>query len=269
MTDHADLVTEYRERGYCAPIPVLSPEEARHYRARLEASEAAIGRPLTQEERTKPHILFGWAAELARHPAILERVEPLIGPDILCWETVLFTKEPQGPEFISWHQDLTYWGLEPGDQVLTAWLALSPSTVASGCMRMVPGSHRLDLAPHRDTYAPGNLLSRGQEIEVEVKDGEWADIVLAPGEMSLHHVKIVHGSDRNRSDDRRIGFAARYFSTSVRQKSPRRDSAFLVRGTDRFGHFDLEPEPDGDYSDRARAAHAAFRRRRRELQSGL
>lgn len=269
MTTRSALAEEYRQRGYCAPIPVLGDAEARHYRARMEAAEAAIGRPLTREERTKPHILFGWAAELARHPAALDLVEPLIGPDILCWETVLFVKEPGGPEFISWHQDLTYWGLEPGDQVLTAWLALSPSTVESGCMRMVPGSHLHDLAPHHDTYDPDNLLSRGQEIAVEVKDGEWADIVLAPGEMSLHHVKVVHGSDRNRSRDRRIGFAARYFSTAVRQKSPRRDSAFLVRGQDRFGHFDLEPEPQADYSPEARALHAEFRRRRRELQGSI
>ncbi|BBK40031.1 non-ribosomal peptide synthase [Allostella vacuolata] len=259
----------YREQGYCAPIPVLPAAEAHRYRACLEASEAAIGRPLTREERTKPHILFGWAAELARHPAILRQVEPLVGPDILCWETVLFTKEPGGQEFISWHQDLTYWGLEPGDQVVTAWLALSPSTVESGCMRVVPGSHRRDLAPHRDTYDPDNLLSRGQEIAVEVQEGEWADIVLSPGEMSLHHVRIVHGSDRNRSNDRRIGFAARYFSTAVRQKSPSRDSAFLVQGQDRFGHFDLEPAPAADYSEAARDLHAEFRRRRRALQAAL
>lgn len=103
----------------------------------------------------------------------------------------------------------------------------------------------LDLAPHRDTYDPDNLLSRGQEVAVEVKAGDWVDLVLAPGEMSLHHVNIVHGSDRNRSNDRRIGFAARYFATQVRQKSPRRDSAFLVAGQDRYGHFDLEPAPPG------------------------
>ncbi|BBK34435.1 phytanoyl-CoA dioxygenase PhyH [Stella humosa] len=267
--DGSTIGETYRQRGYCAPIPVLSAEDAGHYRTRLEQAEQAIGRTLTREERTKPHLLFGWAAELARHPAILERIEPLIGPDILCWETVLFTKEAGGPEFISWHQDLTYWGLEPGDQVITAWLALSPSTVESGCMRVVPGSHMLDLAPHRDTYDPDNLLSRGQEVAVEVKAGDWVDLVLAPGEMSLHHVNIVHGSDRNRSNDRRIGFAARYFATQVRQKSPRRDSAFLVAGQDRYGHFDLEPAPARDYSDEARTLHAEFRQRRRELQSSL
>jgi hypothetical protein len=99
--DGSSLGDTYRERGYCAPVPVMPVADALDWRRRLEASERAIGRPLTREERTKPHILFGWAAELARHPAILDRVEPLIGPDILCWETVLFTKEPGGPEFIS------------------------------------------------------------------------------------------------------------------------------------------------------------------------
>jgi ectoine hydroxylase-related dioxygenase (phytanoyl-CoA dioxygenase family) len=258
----------YESDGYVSPIRVLTEAEALGYRARMEAHERAIGRPLNRLERTKPHLLFAWAAELARHPAVLAPVQEMLGPDLLCWETVLFTKEANGPEHITWHQDVLYWGLEPPDEVVTAWVALSPSNAANGCMRVVPGSHKLDLQTHVDTYAEGNLLSRGQVI-VDVKEADAVDITLTPGEMSVHHVKIIHGSDLNRSGERRIGFAARYFTPSVRQKSPRRDSAFLVSGEDRFGHFDLEPAPEADYSPEVRARHERLFLQRRELQAAL
>ncbi|MGE0722871.1 MAG: phytanoyl-CoA dioxygenase family protein [Alphaproteobacteria bacterium] len=259
---------DYQRDGYVSPIRVLSRAEALGYRARMEAHERAIGRPLNRLERTKPHLLFGWAAELARHPAVLAPVQAMLGPDLLCWETVLFTKEANGPEHITWHQDVLYWGLEPPDEVVTAWVALSPSNAGNGCMRVVPGSHRLDLQRHVDTYADGNLLSRGQVI-VDVDEADAVDVTLEPGEMSIHHVKIIHGSDLNRSGDRRIGFAARYFTPRVRQRSPARDSAFLASGTDAFGHFDLEPAPEADYSPAVRARHEQFVIRRRKLQAAL
>lgn len=262
-------LARYREDGFYAPIRVLDQDEAQRYRTRMEESEARLGRPLTLDERHKPHLLFDWAWELTRHPAVLDLVESIVGPDILAWESAIFTKEAGRPEHLTWHQDLLYWGLEPGDQVLTAWIALSPSTVESGCMRVVPGSHKRDLVPHLETFAPNNLLSRGQEVQVEVNEADVVDIVLQPGEMSLHHVKIIHGSEPNRARDRRIGFGIRYFPTSVRQRAKVRDSAMLVRGTDRYGHFDLEQQPAEFDSSQARGLHADLRRRRQALQASL
>ena len=262
-------LARYNEQGFYTPLRVLSTAEAAAYRARMEASEARLGRALTLDERHKPHLLFDWAMELTRHPAVLDAVEAIVGPDILAWESALFTKEAGGPEHLTWHQDLLYWGLDPGDQVLTAWIALSPSTVESGCMRVVPRSHLHDLAPHVNTYAPNNLLSRGQEVQAEVNEADVVDIVLSPGEMSLHHVKIIHGSEPNRARDRRIGFGIRYLPPSVRQRAKMRDSATLVRGTDRFGHFDLEQAPAEFESPAAYATHLELRRRRQALQSSI
>ena len=85
--------------------------------------------------------------------------------------------------------------------------ALTDSVVGNGCMRVVPGSHQRPILPHRDTYAPDNRLSRGQEIEVDVDERDAVDVVLRAGEMSLHHVNIIHGSNPNPSDGSRIGFA--------------------------------------------------------------
>jgi len=254
-------IEQYRADGYLCPIPVLTPEQAADYRARLEAAEAAAGGVLPGPYRHKPHLVYTWAQELIRLPGILDAVEDLIGPDILAWESVFFIKEPQTADYISWHQDITYWGLDQEGDVVTAWLALSPSTPASGCMRVVPGTHRREVVPHKDTFAEGNMLSRGQEIAVAIDERHAVDLVLRPGEMSLHHVKMFHGSHRNRSSDRRIGFAIRYLPPRVHQQVGA-DSATLVRGTDRYRHFEPEPAPARDLDPPAIALHEALRARR-------
>jgi len=247
-------VAQYERDGYYFPVRVLSADEARHYRQRLERVEDALGGPLRGIYRVKPHLLLTWLAELVRHPAILDAVEDVIGPDILCWNTSFFTKEARSPGFVSWHQDATYWGLSEPD-VVTAWVGFTESTPANGNMRVIPGSHRTQV-PHADTFHPDNLLSRGQEVTVEVDESRAADIVLRAGEMSLHHVLIVHGSGANDSGDRRIGFAIRYIPTRVRQVAGPCDSATLVRGRDAFGHFELEPRPEADLDPAMLALHA-------------
>jgi ectoine hydroxylase-related dioxygenase (phytanoyl-CoA dioxygenase family) len=108
---------------------------------------------------------------------------------------------------------------------------------------------------HVDTFHEDNLLTRGQEIAVEVDESKAVSLMLEPGEMSLHHIKLVHGSAPNNSDDRRIGLAIRYIPTHVRQ-TKQRDSAMLCRGVDRHGNFDLEPRPVRDMDEAAVRAHA-------------
>jgi hypothetical protein len=248
-------VHQYQEQGYYAPIRVMPRADAEALRAKLESFEAEAG-ILAGHFRHKSHLLFTWLNDLVRHPRILDAIEDVIGPNILCWGTSFFIKEPCNPGFVSWHQDSTYWGLDPAD-VVTAWVALSDSTPANGAMRVIPGTHKLDQVPHRDTFRPENLLSRGQEILVEVDEREAKMLPLSAGEMSLHHVRLIHGSDPNPSDTRRIGFAIRYIPTTVRQIAGSRDHATLVRGVDNHGHFEPEERPDADMSDRAVAYHAA------------
>lgn len=247
-------VAAYRRDGYHFPVRVMSADDARRYRAALEAHEAEAGQPLQGNLRHKSHLLFTWADELVHQPRILDAVEDVIGPDILCWTTNFFIKEANSPGFVSWHQDSTYWGLDP-DDVITAWVAFTEVTPENGYMQVIPGSHKVDQLPHVDTFHKDNLLSRGQEIAVEVDTGKAVGLALQPGEMSLHHIKLVHGSDANRSADRRIGLAIRYIPTYVRQTKVR-DSAVLVRGTDQYRHFDYEPRPRADLDQAAVAAHA-------------
>jgi non-haem Fe2+, alpha-ketoglutarate-dependent halogenase len=263
----AAQVDAFWRDGYHFPVPVLSDAEVKRCRDALEAHEAAAGGPIASNQRHKVHLLFTWAADLVRHPRILDAVEDLLGPDILCWSSTFFIKEARTPDYVSWHQDATYWGLDP-DDVVTAWVALSDAPVASGAMEFIPGSHRIGQLPHADTYHEHNLLSRGQEIAVKVEADKAVQVPLKAGEMSLHHVKLAHYSGPNTTEKRRIGLALRFIPPHVHQ-TKLRDSATLVRGRDTGGHYELEPAPRADGDEAALAAHrAATERQVAALYSG-
>lgn len=255
---------QYRRDGFVCPLDVLTSVEAAGYRAQLEASETAGGGTLGRY-KFKPHLVYGWAQNLVRHPAILDTVDAIIGPDILAWESTLFIKEPETEDFISWHQDVTYWGLEHEGDVVSAWVALTDSNGSCGCMGVVPGSHAREVLPHRETYGENNMLSRGQELAVDIGAETTVDLELAAGQMSLHHVKMFHGSRPNSSPNRRIGFVIRYLPPNVRQESGIRDSATLVRGEDRFDNFELEQAPVSDMHPDAVALHKSVGARRHAI----
>ena len=249
-----EAIVFYEEHGYYAPIRVLSSQRAAALCGKLEAYEA---RQASVEGglRNKSHLLFTWLDELIRDDNILDAVESVLGPNILCWGSSFFIKDARSRAFVSWHQDSTYWGLDPAD-IVTAWVAISESVLENGAMRVIPGTHKTEQLEHHDTFGENNLLSRGQEIAVEVNEGDARSLVLQPGEMSLHHVRLVHGSEPNPSGRRRIGFAIRYLPTSVRQTAGMTDAATLVRGVDTFGHFLPEQRPGHDLSPSAIAHHA-------------
>ncbi len=243
----ASRTDAYERDGFLFPLDAMTADEALAWRHRLERAETdyAAG------DRAKPlshylagggsHAVFPLASDLCLHPVIADAAESLLGPDLMAWGVSFFIKEPGDGKVVTWHQDLKYWGFgETSDQV-TAWIALTPSTVENGCMRFVAGSHRRRFVPHSETGARNNMLSRGQEIAVEVDEEEATDIVLAPGQFSLHHGMLFHSSGPNRSNDRRIGIAIRYVNPNARQVDGSKEHALLVRGVDRqrnFIHFE-------------------------------
>lgn len=259
-----EQVAAFHRDGFVAPLRVLSPDETAAYRRRFEDYERTHDGWYTLSKGQKIHLLQTWVAELVRNERVLDAVEDVLGSDILCWGTSLFVKDARDPHFVSWHQDSTYWGLDRPD-VVTAWVALSAATRESGCMKMIPGSHTSEQIPHRDTLAEHNLLTRGQEVAVEVDESKAAYIELAPGEISLHHVRTVHASEANRADHRRIGVALRYITPHVRQLNGERDSAMLVRGEDHFGNFVLEKSPQRYMDASALDEHARVMRLRQEI----
>ncbi len=247
-------VEKFNREGYYFPVKILDDEEVVAKRALLETFEATQGKPLGGAQRSKSHLLFKWVDDLMRHTLILDAVEDLIGADILCWNTIFWIKEAQSESFVSWHQDLRYWGLDTNDLV-TVWLALSPATLESGCMQVLSGSHQGDLLPHKDEYKADNLLTRGQEISVEIDSARVVSMPLKPGEISLHNVRLAHTSSPNRSNDRRIGLSLHYMPTCAKQTVETWNSAALVRGQDRFGHFTAPPQPVVDFDPEAVLFH--------------
>lgn len=244
MISAPEIAAAYARDGYFFPLQAMSAAAAQRYRTELERLQKQYG-----GDEFKA-IWFGHADfvlpfvdEITRLPSILEPVQAVLGPDLLVWGTNFFIKEAQSTEYVSWHQDLTYWGLDDAAEV-TAWVALSPATPESGCMRFIPGTHNREIVAHQDTFDSSNLLTRGQEIAVQVDEDQAVDIVLEPGQMSLHHGRIFHGSRPNRSDDRRIGLAIRYISPAMRNLSGEKGYAHLVAGEDRYGHFEIVPPPE-------------------------
>ena len=199
-TIESALRERYQQDGYLCPVDVLTAGQAAGHRAHLERLEAQHG-PL--HYKTKPYLLSTSAYEICRHPRLLDAVEAAIGPDILLWDSAYIIKEPGEGRFVSWHQDLTYWGLD-SDRQVTAWLALSPATPESGCMQVIPGSHHEGAKPHDDTRADDNILHRGQDASRYVDESKAIHMSLEPGQASLHHGWLFHGSGANRSDRKSV-----------------------------------------------------------------
>jgi len=268
----------YRRDGYLPGRLLLSPAEAERFRndclrTCAEPIEFGDQNPYSLKRhasnRVKPYLLFPWAAELVRHPHILDMVEAVIGPDILVFHTTAWLKAPHSENYVPWHQDATYFGLAPFEHV-TAWVALTPSRPESGCVRVIPGSHHDGQLAHSDDHSdPFTMLSRGQRLADAIREDDAKDLVLAPGEVSLHHTLTAHSSGTNRSDDWRVGIGISYIPTSVRHIGPTLLSATLARGIDRFNHFDHEAAPQAELDAAALAAHADSQSRYWQAASGI
>ena len=250
----ADFAETYERQGYYFPVTVLEPEEAAQYRQNYQAAERQVAGDESKLRvlRQYPWFVLPMIHELTAHPVIVRHVTRILGPDVLVWGADFFVKEANTPSFVSWHQDLNYWGLSDAHEV-TVWLALSEASIESGCMRFLPGSHHRGNVEHTDTFDADNLLSRGQKI-LGVDDATGVDVVLATGQASLHHGLLFHASGPNASPERRLGLAMRFIKPSMRQTNGSRPPALLIRGEDRFGHFELTPPPktslaEGNFAD--------------------
>ncbi len=266
----SDRIVQYWRDGFLFPIPVLPPAEAAAARGELEALERnwldnGLPLPLNTYKRVNAHIVMPMAARIASDPRVLDVVEGILGPDILVYAAEFFIKEPRTRQIVSMHQDLTYWELGATEQLVTAWIALSPSTPASGCMDFMRASHKNPILPHEDTFDENNLLSRGQEVRVDVAPEDKVPIEIHPGQMSLHHGLTIHGSGPNTSDDRRIALVVRYCTPEVAQEVGDTDYAMPARGTDGKGHFIHVPMPTDDFTADALGLYERIRRQQAQV----
>ena len=236
-------IRDFYRDGFVSPIDVFSEEEALRLRTEFEIAESKWPEAFEGTARNNAHLNIMCLDEIVHNSTLVDAVEDLIGPDILSCGSVLFIKEPNNPGFVSWHQDATYMGLEPHIGI-TAWVALSHSNDISGCMQVIPGSHG-EIKRHNDTFGEENILTRGQEVQ-DVDPSKAVSLKLRPGQMSIHSSSVVHASQPNRSDDRRIGFVIQPYMPPQVQQTITRIGAQLIRGNDPFDNFDRLERPKTD-----------------------
>ena len=245
----SDQVRQFERDGFLCPIDVFDEQCAALLREQLENLEARVSGDTTRAfaVTTNGNWVIPWFDELVRTPAIVEAVATILGPNILVLHLDLWVKEPRTEQFISWHQDLPYMGLD-SDAEVTAWLALSPANAKSGCVRFAPGTHRSAVEHVTKFATEKNMLSSSQEVDVEIDEDDAVPAELRPGQISLHHGYMIHSSTRNDSDDRRIGIAIRYGTPDmVAKDESKRLGASLVRGEDHYGHFELVDPPRAEF----------------------
>ena len=242
MADTLTIVEKYDRDGFVFPISVISEDEAREIRDDFEAAEQELKDDPAKLGllRAYPDRLLPSFDRLIRHPKLIEAASQVLGPDLMVWSAGIFSKDANSPHIVSWHQDLTYWDLDDAEEV-TCWVALSVASKESGCMQFIPGSHKLRAVPHVDTYSEKNLLTRGQEVAVEVNQDEAVYVELRPGEASMHHGHLFHASDPNRSNDRRLASAIRFIRPSMKQVSGEKTLVAHVAGEDKFCNFKVGP----------------------------
>lgn len=259
-------VQSYRHDGFLFPIPALTADEAAQCLADLERAEAHLGSPLPKADmkwRGAAYTYLPWVNELVRHPRILDIVEDVIGPDILVFWSTFFIKEPGSPTFAAWHQDATYFGLEPYEHV-TAWVALSDASREAGCMEVVSSQGAPRQLHHAAARLANSINGAGQVIVEPIDEAKAIAMTLRAGELSLHHTLCPHRSAPNRASHRRVGLGISYIPAHVRPVGSYRMPALLVRGSNAPGHFDLLPSPAEAFSADGIALHERTYKRYRE-----
>jgi len=228
-------LSQYERQGIVFPIKVLSSEDVTYFRNEFEALIHDCG---VRRRIDNLHLFFDWAYRLVTHDAVLNAIQDVLGGEILVYGTLVFYKPPQDSGYASWHQDSVYSGLHLTPST-SAWIALTPSNAANGCMRVIPGSHKQGLLNHITVGDEANLLRRGEQVTT-VDETEAADVVLQPGEMSLHHSTIVHGSKPNTSGEPRIGFIVRFVTNQITDQAR---ALMRVRGAADCSHLMLAQPP--------------------------
>ena len=236
----------YNEHGYLMPFAVYDAVHAERNRAYFDylLAELRVQRP-----DHDAYALNGYHGrcqgiyEIAKHPAILDLVEDLVGPHIIAWGTHFFCKLPGDPKHVHWHQDASYWPLNPA-RTVTVWLAIDDADVENACMHFLPGTHRLGHLEYKKPETPGVLW---QEITNIEKYSQPVPDILKAGQISLHADMLAPGSGPNQSHRRRCGLTIRYCPPTVEPVDRSwGGNAILCRGTCDNPLWSLTPLPPGE-----------------------
>jgi non-heme Fe2+,alpha-ketoglutarate-dependent halogenase len=253
-----DKIAQWKFDGFLSPFPLLDAEELHSCLAGVQRFETWLGSRINAHPdmkwRSMPHLLMPWAANLARDPRILDHVENLIGPDILIFTSTFFIKEPDSPTIAAWHQDSTYDGLEPKEEV-TVWVALTEASEAAGCMDALSFRGEPRQLNHVSRVVKDSVNRASQVITEPLDEGLPVPMPLKSGWFSMHHGLCPHRSGPNTSNHRRIGLGLNYIPTNVKPSGSITQAAMLVRGVDQYHHFEDAAWPKTELDREAIATH--------------
>ena len=238
-------VNEFDRNGFLFPVEAYTPDEAAGLHGKFAAMEEHLGHEPQKKFRVKAHLPFPWLCDVVRNEKLLDAIEDILGPNILCWGASFFTKKANDPRFVSWHTDSFYYGLKPAETV-TAWLAFNDATVESGCVQYIPGTHKGPPAAHEIRMHQDNLVQQGQTV-IDVAENKAVFAEINAGQVVLHHESVVHGSGPNNANHPRVGFSIHYVAPHVKETRFDGATAMLVRGDNISDNWDIDPEPRYDY----------------------
>lgn len=238
-------ITQFNELGYIFPIDIFDEDEVSHNRAYFDRLMAmATGAGKDSYAVTGWHLYCEGLYDLVCNDRILDCVEDIVGPDIICTMTHYFSKEPGDVKSVFWHQDAQFWALTPS-KVVTVWLAIDDVDEENGAMNVFPGTHRMGVIPFEwVTDEEQGVLN--QHIHDPWQYAEPVSINLKSGQISLHTDMIIHGSMPNPSKRRRCGLTLRYFPPDVRTREEKEPRAIICRGSDPSGYWQNVARPEGD-----------------------
>lgn len=205
-------IGRYQRDGFLSRLGLLSKNQAADCRRNFGQIERASSGTLVRFDWA--HLFFAWAYELSTHPDLLDTVESLLGPEIVIWGSLITNKPPRSEYHFAWHQDSAFCKFIGSAPALTAWIALTESTLENGCLKVLPESQRSDLA-HAADDSEFNILRQNQSVTAPVDLTKSENIVLRAGEMSIQDMALLHTSNANQSDSPRIGFIVRFSTPEV------------------------------------------------------
>ena len=237
-------IAGYNELGYVQPFRVFDEEEIAGIRGYFNRLMSDLG-PQGSYGINCYQARMAGIYDIATNARILDLVEDIIGPNIICWASAILSKKPHDPKQVPWHQDAGFWKLSPA-RTVTVWLAIDDADEENSAMRFIPRTHNQG---EIKTSSMGEESVFHKGIADAESYGAPFTNSLKAGEMSLHADMLVHGSLANQSDRRRCGLTLRYCSPESKIIDPdwaQGVEAIIARGQDQSGHWQHHARPKND-----------------------
>lgn len=254
-----NLKEQFEQQGWVGPVQIMSREEAHEFKKLVQEAEEKLDL-MNSDYRCKSNVLFPFVDKISRHPKLIEALTQLIGPNIHCWDTLFWIKNPGDGKDVSFHQDATYWNFTKPTLAVTAWFAFDDVTEEHGSLEYIQGSHIAQAKRHKDVKTDTNLLMRGQTVDIDIPK-ERVKTTVPAGSVLIHSPFTIHGSGPNLASTPRVAMGMIFASTECAPRlslSP--ESTIMVAGVDEYNYMIHDPQPTGNWDEDLKNWQVAYDR---------